>query len=153
MHRYLQRKYNMKPSFMVFYLFDRKKRPYNKVPSIFFFYQQKTDIIDREKVPRCTQEVDKRKQTDKKQKPENYLLPNQVRNSTTEFVLFSLNTLAQAHKLVTKIVLIFCSMVPSFSKPSLFLARHRVQNMHRGAASQILLRFLPAAAPCQAKRV
>ena len=75
--------------------------------SIFFFDQQKTDIIDRGKVLRRTQEVDKRKQTDKKQKPENYLLPNQVRNSTTEFVLSSLNTLAQAHKLVTKIVLIF----------------------------------------------
>ena len=84
---------------------------------------------------------------------ENYVLPNQVRNSTTELVLSSMNPLAHAHKLVTKLALIFWSLVPSFSKLNLFLTRHRVQKRHRGAASQILLRFLPTAAPCQAKRV
>ena len=119
----------------------------------FFFDQQKTDIIDEGKVPRSTQVVDKRNQPHKKQKPKNYLLSNQVRNSTTEFVLSSLTTLAQAHKLITKLALIFWSLVPSFSNPNLFLTRHRVQNRHGGAASQILLCFLPTAAPCQAKRV
>ena len=92
--------------------------------------------------------------TKKKLKPKNqknYLLSNQVRNSTTEFVLSSINPLAHAHKLVTKLALIFWSLVPSFSKLNLFLTRHRVQNRHGGAASQILLRFLPTAAPCQAK--
>ena len=101
----------------------------------FFFDQQKTNIIDEGKVPRSTQVVDKRNQPHKKQKPKNYLLPNQVRNSTIEFVLSSLNTLAQAHKLVTKIALIFWSLVPSFSNPNLFLTCHRVQNRHGGVAS------------------
>ena len=82
----------------------------------FFFDQQKTDILEEGKVPRSTLEVDKRNQPNKKQKPINYLLPNQVRNSTTEFVLSSLDTLAQAHKLVTKFALIFWSLRPSFSE-------------------------------------
>ena len=84
-----------------------KNKKYSMVDFFFFFYQQKTDIIDEGKVPRSTQDVDKRNQPNKKQKPENYLLPNQVRNSTTEFVLSSLNMLAQDHKLVTKLALIF----------------------------------------------
>ena len=125
---------------------------------LFFFYQQKTNIIDEGKIPRSTQEVDKRNypkrnKTKKPKTTENYVLPNQVRKSTTELVLSSMNPLAQAHKLVTKLALIFWSLVPSFSKLNLFLTRHRVQKRHRGAASQILLRFLPTAAPCQAKRV
>ena len=95
----------------------------------------------------------KKTKTKKPKKKKNYLLPNQVRNSTTEFVLSSINPLAHAHKLVTKLALIFWSLVPSFSKLNLFLTRHRVQNRHMGAASQILLCFLPTAAPCQAKRV
>ena len=122
----------------------------------FFFDQQKTNIIDEGKIPRSTQEVDKRdnpKRNKNQKTTTNYILPNQVRNSTTELVLTSMNPLAQAHKLVTKIALIFWSLVPSFSKLNLFLTRHRVQNRHRGAASQILLRFLPTTAPCQAKRV
>ena len=73
----------------------------------FFFDQQKTYILEKGKVPSSTQEVDKRNQPNKRQKPINYLLPNQVRKSTTEFVLSSLDTLAQAHKLVTKFDLIF----------------------------------------------
>ena len=90
----------------------------------FFFNQQKkTDILEEGEVPWSTHEVDKRKQPNKKQKPKNYLLPNQGRNSTTEFVLSSLNTLAQAHKLVTKFALIFCSVRPLFSNTNLFLAR------------------------------
>ena len=119
----------------------------------FFFLSVKTDIIDEGKVLRSTQDVDKGSQPNKKQKPKNYLLHNQVRNSTTEFVLSTLYMLAQAHKLDTKLALIFWSVVPSFSNTNLFLARQRVQNRHKGAASQILLRFLPTAAPCQAKRV
>ena len=102
-----------------------------------------------------TQRVNKKEPTKQKQKTKaqnNYLLPNQVMNSTTEFVLSSLDTLAQAHKLVIKLAFIFWSLVPSFSKLNLFLTRHRVQNRHGGPASQILLRLLPTAAPCQAKR-
>ena len=114
---------------------------------LFFF------ISKNRKVPMSTQDVDKGSQPNKKQKPNNYLLLNQVRNSTTEFVLSTLYTLAQAHRLDTKLALIFWSVVPSFSNTNLFLARQRVQNRHKGAASQILLRFLPTVAPYQAKRV
>ena len=52
-----------------------------------FFNQQKTDIIDGGKVPKSTQGVDKKEPTKQKTKAQyNYLLPNQVMNSTTEFV-------------------------------------------------------------------
>ena len=120
----------------------------------FFFYQQKRYYRKRE-VPRSTQGVDTRNHPSKKtkDKKKNYLLPNHVKKSTIEFVLSSLNMLAQAHKLVTKLALIFWSLEPLFSNTILFLALHRVQNKHRGAASQILLRFLPTSAPCQAKSV
>ena len=53
----------------------------------FFFDQQKDKYIKRGEVSSGTQEVDKRNQLTKTQKPKNYLLPNQVRKSTTEFVL------------------------------------------------------------------
>ena len=59
--------------------------------------------------------MNKKNHPNKKQKPKNYLLPNQVRNSTTEFVLSSLYMLAQAHNLVIKLALIFWSVVSSFS--------------------------------------
>ena len=118
-----------------------------------FFLSVKTYIIDEGKVPRSTQDVDKGSQPNKKQNPKNYLLPSQVRNSTTKFVLSFLYTLAQAHRLDTKLALIFWLVVPSFSNTNLFLARQRVQNTHKGVASPILLRFLPTTAPCQAKRV
>ena len=72
-----------------------------------FFISKKTNILKEGEVPRSTQEVDKRNQPTKTQKPKNYLLPNQVRKSTTEFVLSTLDTLAQVHKLVTKFDLIF----------------------------------------------
>ena len=88
-----------------------------------------------------------------KKKKKNYLLPNQVRKSKTEFVLSTLYRLAQVHKLKTKLALILWSEVTSFSNTNLFLARQRVQNRHKGVAIHIFLRFLPMAAPCQAKRV
>ena len=43
--------------------------------------------------------MDKRNHPSEKQKPKNYLLPNQVRNSTTEFVLSSLYMLAPRIKI------------------------------------------------------
>ena len=68
----------------------------------FFLISKKTNIIKEGEVPNSTQEVDKWNQPTKRQKPINYLQPNQVRKSATEFVLSSLDTLAQAHKLDTK---------------------------------------------------
>ena len=73
----------------------------------FFLISKKTNILKEREVHSSTQEVDKRNQPIKKQKPISYLLPNQVRKSTTEFVLSSLDTLTQAHILVTKFDLIF----------------------------------------------
>ena len=78
-----------------------------KVDSFFFLISKKTNILEQGEVPSSTQEVGKRNQPNKKQKPKSYLLPNHVRKSITEFVLSSLDTLAQAHKLVTKFYLIF----------------------------------------------
>ena len=51
--------------------------------SFFFLISKKTYILEKGKVPSSTQEVDKMNQPNKKQKPINYLLPNQVRKSTT----------------------------------------------------------------------
>ena len=127
---------------------------YTPITYFLFFFISKKDIKEKREVPRSTQGVDTRNHPSKKTKDKkNYLLPIQVKKSIIEIVFSSLNMLAQAHRLVTNLALIFWSLEPLFSNTILFLALHRVQNKHRGAASQILLRFLPTSAPCQAKSV
>ena len=75
---------------------------------IYFFISKNRYFIDEREVPKSTQGVDTKNHPSKKTRDKkNYLLPNQVKKSTTEFVLSSLNILAQAHKLVTKLALIF----------------------------------------------
>ena len=74
----------------------------------FFLISKNRYFIDEREVPKSTQGVDTKNHPIKKTRDkENYLLPNQVKKSTTEFVLSSLNILAQAHRLVTKLALIF----------------------------------------------
>ena len=78
----------------------------------FFFDQQKNRYYRwRESSQEYTGCGQKEPTKQKTKAQYNYLLPYQVMNSTTEFVLSSLNTLAQAHKLVTKLALIFWSLV------------------------------------------
>ena len=73
---------------------------------------------------------------DTKENQKNYLHPNHVRKSKTKFVVSLPNRLAQLHKLETKLILILWVEVTLFSNASLFLAHHRVQNKHMGAAIQ-----------------
>ena len=89
----------------------------------------------------------------KQGKQKTYLHPNHVRKSKTEFVLALLYKLAQVHKLEIKLILILWAEVASFSNASLFLARQRTQNRHKGAAVHIFFRFFPTATPCRVKRV
>ena len=92
-----------------------------------------------------TPEVDTRKQTHERQerKLKNYLHPNHVRKSKTEFAVSLLNRLAQLHKLEIKLILIFWAEVTLFLKASLFLAHQIVQNRHKGAAVQIFSASFP----------
>ena len=89
-------KTNHKNNFFFFFFF------------FFFLISKKTNIL---KVGGSSQKYtgsgQKEPTNQKTQKPKNYLLPNQVRKSTTEFVLTTLDTLAQVHKLVTKFDLSF----------------------------------------------
>ena len=67
---------------------------------VFFFFliSKNRYFIDEREVPKSTQGVDTKNHPIKKTRDkENYLLPNQVKKSTTEFVLSSLNILAQGH--------------------------------------------------------
>ena len=97
-----------------------------------------------------TQKVDKRKPNTQKTRrnPKNYLHPNHVRKSKTEFVVSLPNRLAQLHKLEIKIILILWAELTLFSNASLFLAHQIVQNKHKGAVVQIFFRFFPTAIPC-----
>ena len=121
----------------------------------FFFLSVKTKYYKKEKFQRVHRKWTIGSQTHKRQEknPKNYLHPNHVRNSKTEFVVSLPNRLAQLHKLEIKIILILWAEVTLFSNASLFLARQIVQNRHKGATVQIFFRFFPTAIPCQAKRV
>ena len=121
----------------------------------YFFLSVKTKYYKKEKFQRVHWKWTIGSQTHKRQEinPKNYLQPNHVRNSKTEFVVSLPNRLAQLQKLEIKINLILWAKVTLFSNASLFLARHIVQNKHKGAAVQIFFRFFPTAIPCLAKRV
>ena len=134
----------------------------------FFFFIDKKQIYKYTKIRgreqknpeihgTCTKGLLNTKQQQNKEtapkKKKNYLLPNHVKKSTTECMLSTVCRLAQDHKLVTKLALILWAEGTSFSNTNLFLARQRFQNRHNGAANQIFLRFLPTAAPCQARRL
>ena len=117
---------------------------------IFFLISKKTSIIERKflGVHKTWTTRESQNKTTK-----TYLHPNHARKSRTEFVLALLNRLAQAHKLDIKLILILWAVIASFSNANLFLAHHRAQNIHEGAAVHIFFRFFPTAPPCQAKSV
>ena len=117
---------------------------------IFLISKKKTSIIERKFFGVHRTWTTRKSQNEA---TNTYLHPNHVRKSRAEFVLALLNRLAQAHKLDMKLILILWVVIALFSNASLFLAHHRAQNMHEGAANHIFFRFFPTAPPCQAKRV
>ena len=100
------------------------------------------------KLPKSTQE-----EYNRGEHHHTHLYPNQVKKSTEELKLSSLNILAQDHNVNKKKDFILKAEGISLSKAALFLSFHTVQNKQRGAANQILFRFLPTLALCYARRV
>ena len=81
-----------------------------------------------------------------------HLYPSQVKNLIKEFKLSTLYNLAHDHKVNKKADFILLAEGASFSKATLFLSYHSVQNKQRRAANQTLSHFLPTLALCQARR-
>ena len=98
------------------------------------------------KDPKSTQEEYKGAQT------HSHLHPNQAKNPTKEIELSTLVTLAHPHKVNRKEDFILWAEGASFSKTTLFLSSHNVQNKQRGAAIQTLFLFFPTLALCQARK-
>ena len=95
-----------------------------------------------------TKGVQKKKET----QTHSHLYPIQVKNPTKEFKLSTLYNLAHDHNVNKKTDFILWAEGASFSKATLFLSFHSVQNIQRGAANQTLFRFLPTLALCQVRR-
>ena len=132
---------------------ERNLPPYEPQISrtfFFFFGSVKAENILNEtssKLSKSTQEEYK-----KGEYLHPHLYPIQVKKSTKELKLSSLNNLAQDHKVNKKDDFILKVEGISFSKAALFLSFHSVQNKQIGGANQILFRFFPTLAPCQARR-
>ena len=82
-----------------------------------------------------------------------YLEPNQSMKLKRKKGLKSTNTLNQDHRLHIKEFFNLWSESSSFPNTNKFLSFHIVQNIHKGAACQVILRALPTNNPCHPKRV